>query len=145
MEWFKKWIEHGLRHLTLSFIFTAVGVEAGISALATWLTRQIWASLGLAVLPAHFFVLLGILVFCAVTLFALFMVLLNRPVRGVLPDQEFSFIPAPPPPVEPTIVPLVLESPKTVDLRGQLQEIYFARFDDVMGICRGLRANRQPR
>ena len=67
MEWFKKWVEHGLRHLTLSFIFALLGVDAMISATAAWLVNKIWASLGIATLPMRYYALLGILMFCAVT------------------------------------------------------------------------------
>jgi hypothetical protein len=78
MKSIKDWFKHGLTHLTLSFVFALFGIDAALSAAATWITRQAQVYLGLSALPTHFYVLLGVLIFCAITLFAILILILHK-------------------------------------------------------------------
>ncbi|MGA9671118.1 MAG: hypothetical protein WBQ94_18050 [Terracidiphilus sp.] len=96
MKAIKDWFKHGMTHLTLSFVFAVFGIDAAVSFAAAWITRQAQVSLGLSALPTHFYVLLGVLVFCAVTLFAIFIAILHKSVV-VTPNAKPQFpIPSPP-------------------------------------------------
>jgi hypothetical protein len=129
MESLRTWIEHGLRHLTLSFIFALLGVDAVISAIATWLVHTVTAWLGLATIPIRYYVVLGILVFCAVTLFALLILILHKSVAVAeapvasqampnLDELRGQLFPQKPP-----------DPPKPVDLQGRILELYIETFD----------------
>lgn len=133
MRSFKEWLTDGLTHLTLSFLFSLLGIELAISALTTWIVGQVRSALGLAGLPAYFYLLLGIVVFCAVSLFAILVVCLQRTVTGAIAKAPPSS-PRPSIPAEPRV--LLPSPPKTVDLRGQILELYLAQFEDLLHTSR---------
>ena len=92
MKSLKEWIEHGLMHLTVSFLFALFGVDVVISAAATWLASYIHSWLGISTPPPHFYFVLGILIFCAVTLFAVLVLTLQKSVaaKAISSDQTAS-------------------------------------------------------
>lgn len=76
---FEKWIEHGIAHLTLQFVFAVFGVELFVSTAATWTVHLVQKLIFSGVEPPpHFYVVLGILIFCALSLFAIMISMLHR-------------------------------------------------------------------
>ncbi len=68
---FKKWVEHGVAHLTLNFLFAFFGVEVVVSTAATWSVHLVQGLIFHGIEPPpYFYLVLGILVFCALSLFA---------------------------------------------------------------------------
>jgi hypothetical protein len=79
MKSLKEWAEHGLMHLTVSFLFAVFGVELLVSTAAAWTVHLVQNLIFHGVEPPpHFYVVLGILIFCALSLFAIMISLLHK-------------------------------------------------------------------
>jgi hypothetical protein len=117
-------------------IFGLLGGNALLSAFVAWIAKVFQRMIGLPVLPARFYVVLAILVFCVIVLSAIFLLVFTafmakrnpsklspEPQTCMPPEEEGAYLPAVPNP------PVVPEPPKAVDLKGEFLELYFYRPD----------------
>jgi hypothetical protein len=90
-------IGEGLRHLTWSFIWKFLGAELLITAAATGAAAEVWRSIhALYSLPLGFYLMLALLIFCAMTLFAILVLILHRSVAALPVAQSQPPIPSRP-------------------------------------------------
>jgi len=115
---------------------------AAISAAGVGITRFVQSEIGVSPLPLGFYVILTLLVFCAILLsiillfvFARFMTKRNvpeTPTLAPMPNlEELKAKLFPPRPPDPPRLP---DPPKLVDLRGQFLEVYLARLENFVPI-----------
>lgn len=84
-------ISEGLRHLAWSFIWKFLGAAATISGLATGAVREMNVVYSPAIayrLPLSFYAVVALLIFCAITLFAILVLVLHNSVNMVVPLVE---------------------------------------------------------
>lgn len=89
----------GLKHLTWSFIWKFLGVEAVISVAATasaaWAWHAVHVATGSYSLPLGLYLVIALLIFCAMTLFAILVLVLHNSVNRV-PVVDPQTFPSPP-------------------------------------------------
>jgi hypothetical protein len=92
-------IGEGLRHLTWSFIWKFLGAEALITAAATGAAvgarHLIHIAAGSYSLPLSFYLVIALLIFCAMTLFAILVLMLHNSVNSAPTTQPQQLPPSP--------------------------------------------------
>jgi hypothetical protein len=138
MTFIKRQWEELRPHLKWQLILLAVeglGINAAIAALVSWATKHIQSWFGVPTLPTHFYVVLAILVFCAILLSIIFIFafvgLLSKRKTSTIPDAPIKSNFRPVSNNElvarlaAEVVPTPPAQPKPVDLRGEILELYF--------------------
>ncbi|MGD0861022.1 MAG: hypothetical protein ABR912_17150 [Terracidiphilus sp.] len=86
----KKWLERGITHLTFSFLFAFFGVDVAVSAVATWTASAIQKTFAPPGLSAQFYFVIGVLVFCAITLFSILVWVMKESMTPISSPQPQS-------------------------------------------------------
>ncbi len=98
MKPLREHVGEGLKHLAWSFVWKFLGAEALISVGATGAAAWAWhlAHAASVALPLSFYVVVALLMFCAMTLFAILVLVLHNSVNRVSP-AAVEPQPSPPP------------------------------------------------
>jgi hypothetical protein len=120
MNWMRKEWEEIRPHIKAHIVIVAG--TAVISATGVWITRFIQNQIGVSLLPTRFYIVLAVLIFCALLLSIILLFVLSRFLNGSSSPASQA------PPVIPTNkTASELAVTKAVDLRGQFDEMFFFR------------------
>ncbi len=91
MNLVKKFFAEGIKHLGYTTLFYLLGVDAVLAGLCAGAVRILQLWFGVAALPPHFYLVLGILIFCAILL----SVILAFVAAGFVAKHELQLAPMP--------------------------------------------------